>query len=180
MSVYKTTRLTGCELCHPINQSDFETIIVQINGELRKSHWKPIWMRLVQEDEGKRLIEADAPWLGPHGLIFKESATNVLKTLLEENGELLPLVCDGGPLWIFNPTRVVDALDEANSKLKRFKSGGIMMIDKHVFREKIVRDLHIFKIPNLRSSPVFVSQRFVDLWKSTGLIGLDFIHCESK
>lgn len=49
-----------------------------------------------------------------------------------------------------------------------------MMIRRHVFRADAVRDVDIFKIANPRVSQIFVSQRFVDLWKSSGLHGLTF------
>jgi len=38
----------------------------------------------------------------------------------------------------------------------------------------VVADNEIFKIPSLRVSPTFVSHRFVDRWKESGLTGLEF------
>ena len=45
---------------------------------------------------------------------------------------------------------------------------------KHVFRANVVAQASAFKIPNLRVSPTFVGERFVELWNSAGLKGLDF------
>ena len=49
-----------------------------------------------------------------------------------------------------------------------------MRIDQYVFRPELVRDVHVFKIPNLRVSPAFLSQHFVDLWNGARLKGLEF------
>lgn len=41
-------------------------------------------------------------------------------------------------------------------------------------RPDVIGEIDIFKIPNLRVSPTFLSQRFVDRWKASGLTGLEF------
>jgi hypothetical protein len=131
-------------------------------------------MHLVREDEGKKLLPSDSPWLGSHALIFKPRAVDALGPLLREHGELLPLLCDNENLTMFNPTSVLDALDEGASSLARFSDGQIMRINRYVFRPALVRDAEIFKISSLRVSPTFVSHRFVDAWQKKGLRGLDF------
>ena len=67
-----------------------------------------------------------------------------------------------------------DALDEEASSIVRFAGGRIMMIREHAFRADVVGENEIFKIPNLRVSRTYVSQRFVDRWTESGLKGLDF------
>ena len=49
-----------------------------------------------------------------------------------------------------------------------------MLIKRHVFRADAVMEAPVFKIPNLRVSPRYVGERFVGLWNSAGLKGLDF------
>jgi hypothetical protein len=75
---------------------------------------------------------------------------------------------------MYNPTRVVEALDEPASSVIRFSDGRIMMIQRHVFRADVIGETDVFKLPNLRVSPTFLSQRFVDRWEASGLKGLDF------
>jgi hypothetical protein len=109
-------------------------------------------------------------------MIFRERAlAGVTGTLLRENGELLPLTCPDAQLWIYNPTRVIDALDESACSLRRSKSGEIMHIDRYVFKPQAVLGVEIFKITSIGVSPTFLSERFVDAWRSAGLRGLDFI-----
>ena len=75
---------------------------------------------------------------------------------------------------MYNPTRVIDALDETVSSVQRFTGGRIMMIQRHVFRVAVIGGIDVFKSPNLRVSPTFLSHRFVDRWNASGLKGLEF------
>jgi hypothetical protein len=92
--------------------------------------------------------------------------------MLEEFGELLPLKCEDPDLALYNPTRVIDALDEQASSIERFPGFRIMSIDRHVCRTELVIDVDVFKIPNLRVSPAYLSERFVARWVASGLEGL--------
>ncbi|WP_242396001.1 imm11 family protein [Anaeromyxobacter oryzisoli] len=161
----------GFELCQPERQEEFETVYVQIHGTARRQACRPIRMRLVHEDEGKELSTSDSPWLGSHALMFRRSVVERLGTVLEQYGELLPITCSEAELWIFKSTRVLDALDEQASSVLRFSSGRIMRVTRYVFRPEAVSGVEIFKIPNLRVSPTFVSDRFIQLWTSAGLHG---------
>ena len=96
-------------------------------------------------------------------------------TFLRSNGEILPLNCKDATLAMYNPTRVIDALDEAKSTITRFRDGRIMMIKRHVFHRDKIANVDVFKLP-MRASDTYVSQRFVDLWMSHGLKGLAFEH----
>jgi hypothetical protein len=174
VGIYTPLGLDGYELCHPVSQDDFETINVEVSGTRRQSSWKPIPMRLIREDEGQELVMSDSPWLGAHALIFRPSVVEALGPMLQEYGELLPLACSEADVVMYNPTRVIDAFDEAASSVLRFSGGRIMLIQRHVFRADVVGEIDVFKIPNLRASPTFLSHRFVDRWKASGLKGLEF------
>lgn len=172
--VYLPVGTDGYELCHPIGVTDFERINVEVNGVSRGPRWIAPPMRLVHEDEGKRLSESDSPWLGSHALIFRARAARALDNILQRYGELLPVECNEADMSIYNVTRVIDALDEQASSLVRIPSGRLMTIQRYAFRAEVVRDVDIFKIPNLRVSPTYVSHRFVEFWRSSGLTGLEF------
>jgi len=174
LEIYTPLGTDGYELCQPIYQDDFERINSEINGVSRRSNWKPIPVRIIHEDEGKRLLMSDSPWLGAHALIFRSSAIDALGPMLREYGELLPLACSEEEMWIYNPTHVIDALNETSSSVLRFSNGKVMMIQRHVFRPDVVDEIDIFKLPNLRVSPTYLSQRFVERWKASGLKGLEF------
>jgi len=174
ISIYESLPIENGELCHPIDHVNFERIINELNGSSRKNTWESIKVEIIHEDEGVELLETDSPWLGSHALIFKTPAIQVLGQLLNEHGELLPLICDETELYIYNVTEVLDALDETRSTVVRFSTGRIMTIERYSFRKDIIDDRHIFKLPNLRASPIFVSHDFVQLWELAGLRGLQF------
>jgi hypothetical protein len=162
------------ELCLPEEKIDHERITQLINGEPRATGWSPIRMKLVTKDLGKNLRASDSPWYGSHALIFRKHARAVLSDLLNQYGELLELSCQEAELVVFNPTRVLDALDEEKASVERFSSGRIMIVNRYVFRREVIQDIDIFKIRSLRVSPTFVGPRFVESWRSAGLDGLEF------
>jgi hypothetical protein len=172
--IFKPTRQDGFELCHPVDGEDFATFRTLINGHPQGHSWTPIEVQFITEDRGRRLRPADAPWLGTHALIFRPSVVDALGRELRAYGELLPLACSDAELVVFNPTRLLDALDEDASSVNRFDDGSLIWIDHHVFHPEVVRGVDIFKIPNLRSSPTFVNEAFVKLWQDAGLRGLEF------
>lgn len=174
LAVYIPIGSANCELCQPVNESDFETISRLVDGTPRADEWRPIEMEIIREDEGKRLVESDAPWFGSDALMLRPSATTALLALLRRSGELLTLRTHDAQLCVFNPRRLCDALDVETSSLTRFKSGRIMSIDRFAFRADAVRGIDAFKISDLRVSPTFVSQQFVDSWRGAGLRGIDF------
>jgi hypothetical protein len=173
MKIYGINGSEGYELCYPEDRNDVGSIVTLINGSERRRTWSPIRMQIIKEDEGKHLRESDSPWLGQWALMFRPKAVNALRSLLEANGELLPLAVANEELQVYNPRHVVDALDEDRSKLSR-SDGDILIVYTHVFRPEVIRNLPIFKISNLKVSPTFVDQSFVSLWRASGLKGLDF------
>jgi hypothetical protein len=146
------------------------------NGTPRAASWTPLEMQLHREDEGKRLSEADSPWMGSDVLILRPRAIAALRPTLLEYGELLPLHCAGAELWLYNVTRVIDALDEAASTIDRFPDGRVILVRRPVFRKEAIGDTEVFKLSHRRGDRIFVGQRFADLWHSAGLTGVEFTH----
>lgn len=172
-AIYRPLGEEPSELCHPIDEDDFETIVVLCDGTPRRATWKPLAVELIHEDRGRQLLPSDSPWLGSNSLIFRPSAVDALGHLLDAYGELLPLACSEADLFLYNVTRVIDALDQRASTIHRFDDGGLW-IKRYVFRPGAIDGVDVFKIPDLRASPTFVSHRFVDRWLDAGLRGLEF------
>lgn len=173
-SVYDVGPTEGTEWCNPVNKADFKRFVAEINGTPRRTTWTPIAMKLLRKTLRKRFKQSDSPWFGSDALIFRQSAIEKMKPILDIHGELLPLVCAEAELWVFNATFVLDALDDQASEGSRFDDGRFMSIDKHVFYPDVVVGVDMFKLVNRRVSPTFVSDRFVDLWNASGLRGLVF------
>jgi len=144
----------------------------RFDGTPLKGDWKPLEIMAVGTDDELAL-------LGDHALlgtipVLSKGAVDTLSDVLEANGELLPLIYGRKPYFALNVTTVADALDESHSKVNRFSSGRIMTIDEFTFRPEQVRELTIFKIPELRRGFVFVTDTFVDRVRAAGLQGFDF------
>jgi hypothetical protein len=176
MKIYDSLYEEGNEFCHPVDDKEFRTIVGLCDGTARAETWKPLQMKLVRIDEGKRLAESDTPWLDAYVLIVRPRVIAALGSILLEYGELLPLRCTGAELWLYNVTRVIDALDEPASVIDRFPDGRIMLIARPAFRKEVIGKNDIFKLSHRRGQPIYFSQRFVDLWHAAGLTGVDFDH----
>ena len=94
--------------------------------------------------------------------VFTTEAYEALRPVLDGRGEVLPLnITDAPPDAVaFNPTRVVDALDEQRSDIKRFSSGRVMRIARPVFIPDRVRDETIFKVTTYPRA-LYVTDAFV-------------------
>lgn len=172
--VYEPRSADGFELCHPVRPEDFEFINVLVDGTRREREWSSPEFRLIRYDEGVELQQSDSPWLGAHALILRRRAVDVYREALEGQAEFLRVRCPDAELWLFNPRLAAEALDEGASSAWRFSDGRIMRVTRYAFRTQVVRDLDVFKVPNLRISPTFVSEQFVTMWMGSGLRGLEF------
>jgi hypothetical protein len=104
--------------------------------------------------------------------VFSQRAIEALRDLLEPCGEILPLRCHEGTYFAYNVTRLVDALDEAQSELERFSSGRIMWIERPVFFPDRLAGEVIFKVPQ-SPNRTFVTDPFVRRIWERGLVGFD-------
>lgn len=173
-SIYSLVPGKRFELCHPFERGAYVSIDGQLNGEVRAGEWRPVEFELITNDCGKELKQSDSPWYGPQAPIFRRHVLGALGEILLRFGELLPLKCDGADLVIYNPTRVLAALDEGASEVWRFPSGSIMGIRRHALKADVIAGHDIFKLTVPRVSQTFVSQRFVDAWRKAKFKGLEF------
>jgi hypothetical protein len=137
-----------------------------------EERWSPVEVKLVEIDEGQKLLPADFPWLGAHALVMRSSAAEVVAAAVEGQAELLPLECAGADLWLLHVTQCCDALDEERSEIVRFSSGRIMTIRRYVFDPVALDGVRCFKIPQMPTGPVFLSGEVVDAVAAADLAGL--------
>ena len=175
MKIYRPLGIDGFEQCQPVDPGGLHAIRQGANGQPRAGTWQPLPVEVVREDDdGGSFDESDAPWLGSYALILRRTAVEALTPILGAHGEFLPLACDDAELWIFNCTRVLEALDDANAVVERFPNGGLMRVATYAFVSSVIEDVDAFKITGLKNSATFVSERVVDTWRSAGLRGLEF------
>jgi hypothetical protein len=119
--------------------------------------------------------KGDFPSLIPGVPVFSRRAVVELRDLLDGNGELLSTFIGPEEYFLFNVTRVIDALDVSRSDVIRFEnSSKVLDIDSHVFYRGRIGGIPIFKIPQVLTMDVFVTDRFVDRVHTAGLKGFWF------
>ncbi len=154
------------------DEEDWEQLEAWLNEERTGSSLTTIAAEvLTDHDQNRSLPPSDFPHLSPRLPIFSEKAIESLQRLLQGNGEILPIVCPEDRYFAFKVTRHLDALNEEDSRLDRFKtSGRIKRIRRYAFFREMLVGEAIFRIPQLRV-PVFVTGEFVDVLQGADLVG---------
>jgi hypothetical protein len=161
-------------MCHPLNSEGFDILGTMIDGTPRQVTWTPVEVRIVRENQGRKLSTSDSPWCIANTLVLRHRAIEALGPMFTAHGELLPLVCKDADVAAYNATHFLDALDEAKSTVARFDDGRLMHVWTFALRREVVADAVIFRLPNLTPSPILVGQQFVERWNAAGLRGLNF------
>lgn len=174
-TIYEPTVVEGSEWCNCSGPDQSKRLVTEINGTPRRDTWKPVCVKLIRRTTRHKFRQVDAPWYGSDVLIFRKSVLDKMGSILEANGELLPLQCEDAELWVYNPTNVLAALDKVATIGNRFDDGCFAQITKYVFFPDVVAGVDVFKLKNERASSTYLSDRFVEMWKAAGLTGLEFI-----
>ena len=122
----------------------------------------------------RRLRKGDTPYLSSHIPVFSSKAVTVLEDFLKSNGELLPISCDGEKYFLYNVTRVVDALDKPKCELQLFDDGKIMDIVRYSFLKEKMTEVVIFKLPQDPLGWVYATDPVVERVQAAGLKGFKF------
>jgi hypothetical protein len=173
MQIFNYYVRAGYEMLDFYDGDDWEKI-GELNGEPRAHNWKPMRVRRVRINNRMAFRPSDSPFNSADTLVFRRSAVDALRDILDANGELLPLEDEGGvELYAFNP-RVLDALDHKLTVGSRDEDGRVWMPNNHVFIPSIVEGVDIFRQAAERAGRIYLSDRFLQRWKQAKLKGLEF------
>ena len=174
MRIFEYLGSTGYEILHCANGPDWE-IFAEFDGTPRAKTWKPVRVRRVRPSNREGFRVSDSPFYGLETIMFRRSAVDRLRDMLEVHGELLPLEDeDGVELYAYNPW-VIDGLDHERTQGSRDDHGRISVANNHVFIPSVVEGVDIFKQKCDRAGSIYLSERFLQRWKKAKLKGLDFI-----
>ncbi|HRI71552.1 MAG TPA: hypothetical protein PK156_45275 [Polyangium sp.] len=173
MRFYDHIGTTGYEVLHCSNERWEE--FLELDGTPRASTWKPIRVRRVRPSRREGFRPSDSPAYGGECLIFRRSAVDALRDMLDAHGELLPLEDEDGVELFAHNTWALDAFDHERTVGSRDENGRISLANNHVFIPSVVKDVDIFKQACPRAGNIYVSERFLQRWKQAKLKGLDFI-----
>lgn len=134
--------------------------------------WPPLEVRLIR-DGSAGTAPSDLVMLGVEPA-FTARAVEALQDLLFPLGQILPLRSPDGEFYLWNVTRMLDAMDEDASDLLRFPSSGrIMVVNRWAFRADVVADAVAFKIPQMPVAYTFVTDAFMQRVQEERLVGFE-------
>lgn len=164
----------GYEILHAVDAQGWD-VLTELDGSPRGRTWIPPRVRRVRPSNREGFRPSDAPYPCMSSiLVFRHSAVDALRDLLDAYGELLPLEDEGGvELYVYNP-RVLEAFDQVLSKGPRDEHGNLEAATRPVFIPSIVEGVDIFKAGSGRAKEIYLSERFLQRWKKAKLKGLDF------
>lgn len=153
-------------------------IFHRFDGTPLAANWESLAVDVAEADD-----ELGA--LGDHMLLgtiptFSDRAASALGSLLTSAGELLPLEFSRGRYYAFNVTRVLPALDQAKSQIRRFADGSVLTVEKFAFVPKLIAAAPVFKLVELPRAYVFVTDVFVRRVETAALTGFLFRHVWSS
>ncbi|MBL0393037.1 hypothetical protein JJ685_18000 [Ramlibacter monticola] len=136
----------------------------------------PVGVRNREGDQARSEVLPDFTQLGLRPIpTFSQRAVDSLGAVLREHGELAPIqMSELVQYFGFNPTTIVDVLDEKKSQIKRFTDGEVMRVERHVLLDSVTSLPPIFKIPQTRRNTTYVNEMFVGLVQEKGLTGFRF------
>ncbi len=146
-----------------------------------KVHYSKDWEDPGWSTEESKIIRAqregqprgDFVWLvgAESAAVFNDKALQVLRLLMGDSVEILPLQCEDDSVHLVNVIDMIDCLDQEKSTIKRYSNGSIMKIIRHVFKEELLQNKHIFKLPQPQV-PIYVSDTFKKTVEEHELRGL--------
>lgn len=135
--------------------------------------WEPIEVTLYEDRKGKerkKPIGDVMGWLRP---MMNENAKQILAPLIGKTVEFLPMIYDIGNFFVLN-VDWIECVDIAASVVViGERSKAIIDIKEFAFQKDQLDNIHMFHVPELKGSSLFVSdifKRVVEINKLQGLI----------
>jgi hypothetical protein len=129
----------------------------------------PAPLTIVGDEEDVGIPEADIGFINIGSIVLAETSYALLKNVVAQYGQLLPLNLDGRSLWLWNVTNIVDALDSKKSEFNSY--GGVV---SPIFSGEKIGQSIAFKIKEDNFTNIYCTDQFVKLVKQNELTGLDF------
>lgn len=148
------------------------------------SRWTPPTIAIDERDRDAwptdfTMVNYNSTWP-----MFSSRAVEVLRDLLEPDGELLPVECEEGEFYIYRISHVLNAVDIKHSVCTYYDDGNMEDIKKPAIVESRVGNHHLFRLPRyIKGKPktfwdeIYVTEHFVDRLKVSDLEGYK---CELK
>ncbi len=139
--------------------------------------WQPMRLILFEETgkyRKKERLKSIADFMDAKiAPVVSPGAKMLIEPLVSGQVEFLPFETPVGPYYGLH-VQYVDCLDTSRIKAKYFADGRIMRVLEYAFHWDRLENIHIFRLPELGLSRLFVSDEFKQLVETHGLTGLEF------
>ncbi len=146
-------------------------------GEPLGDRWRPMKLRFWEGEGEEKEVERRKPVADFSGTtlmpLASARARAIIEPLVQGQVEFLPCETPVGPYYGLH-VRYVDCLDTSRARVKRFSNGRILDVIAYAFHWERLENVHIFRIPELNLSRLFVSDEFKRLVEAHHLTGLLF------
>lgn len=180
VTVYRTAIEGGYGWVLP-HRSDIQRGPLRLDGSSLAHRWSRMRVRVAHRElSGRPLKHADLPSHDGSPLTLTRRAREILEPVLRDHGEFLELDADE-PLWVFNVTRHVGALDRTHSRMELVPvstRAELSDLTREVwwlaFSEFAASEHPVFRSPMERGSRLFLGDEVVQLVETHKLHGTFF------
>ena len=124
---------------------------------------------------GRERIATDNIYFDTLVLTTTQRGRDILGKLIEPYGEWIDIYCDDKKYYAFNVTNEIDCFDEELSTCSYSpRTGNRVCVDNYHLVGDGLLNAVIFKLAGVRCSPIFVTEEFKHLVKSSELTGFIF------
>jgi len=148
------------------------------DGSPKADTWRQVKMRILEPN----LIAGDFIRVASGAFAVRDRAVEVIRTVAERSGELLPLDYRGERFWVINSVGAFDLLDHDAVEWVYGKSTGKPIgVKKYAFSPSIMVERPLFKLPHSARGFIFTTEglmapedEFKGVVEAAGLTGLLF------
>ncbi|NLL06168.1 MAG: hypothetical protein GX270_10380 [Clostridiaceae bacterium] len=151
-----------------VNKSDWD--FKRFNGTRLLESWKSFRVKCARS---KKYPVGDLSSISSLHFTLNYKTIGIFENIFINNVELLPIEYIE-ECYLMNVINIIDALDVDKSEFKRYDDGRIMFCTKYVFKENVIGNNSIFKIPQFPTVDVLVTEEFVRLVEENELKGFVF------
>ena len=107
--------------------------------------------------------------------ILNEKSYKILYPYIKNEVQIFKIKSERDNLYVVNVTNIVDCLDYDMSELKLFPSSGrIMRVEKYSFKENLLSNVTIFKLPEFPNALSYVTEDFKKVVEVNDIKGFKF------
>ncbi|GAA5445404.1 hypothetical protein Misp06_03607 [Microbulbifer sp. NBRC 101763] len=173
MNIYEISAdIDHYQILVPVDENDYDGSNLWVNGQLKLSSWHAPTMRWSEKEKESELAP-DIARINPGFYAFSNKAIGALGPLIEEFGELLKLPVDGKMYYAFNPTAIIDCIDQEKTEWRINRQGKRGRLIKIALTKSKLGNEEIFQLPEIHSK-LYVTEKLMEAIKEHNISGLVF------